>query len=313
MLPQDLVTATAKAFPGLWRDLDSARARSGHDLPLWPAEVFFPMPGWYALARNLFRAPQLTPEQVIAINSASFAAAWRPGQDVARFDPDTLAALFATTIDGEIPSDSLWRLPAWCVCIEAQLEYGEIAWDGFLAMPDMDQQSRRLLRLRFFSAEADFDVTLQPGEKTIPAMLEAELNRARNAAATIGLDSASFSIDSDNFLPGLQKAISLLLYVCAYWNEGAKSDTASSSRPAPKKVKTGWRLFPPPQPRIRLLGEAIGAKIRAAHTNPGLERKGPAPHIRTAHWHGFWHGPHKGERQFKLHWLPPIAVAMKDE
>jgi len=29
------------------------------------------------------------------------------------------------------------------------------------------------------------------------------------------------------------------------------------------------------------------------------------PHIRRAHWHGYWTGPREGTQTFVYHWLPP--------
>ncbi|MGC6378155.1 hypothetical protein ACNO7L_10190 [Bisgaard Taxon 45] len=38
------------------------------------------------------------------------------------------------------------------------------------------------------------------------------------------------------------------------------------------------------------------------------------PHIRRAHWHGYWTGKRDEpeNRKFDLKWLPPFAVGLKD-
>jgi hypothetical protein len=57
-------------------------------------------------------------------------------------------------------------------------------------------------------------------------------------------------------------------------------------------------------------GERAGTK-RGAGRNAG--RRGPAPHIRRAHWHTFWTGPRSGApRKPALKWIPPIPVAFGD-
>lgn len=87
----------------------------------------------------------------------------------------------------------------------------------------------------------------------------------------------------------------------------------SFEKPSAKKVKkSGWRIFPPAKPKLHILGTAAGEKFRQYVTSE-KEKRGLAPHIRRAHWHGFWHGPLKGERDFRLRWLSPIPVNMGDE
>lgn len=64
-----------------------------------------------------------------------------------------------------------------------------------------------------------------------------------------------------------------------------------------------------------MIGEKTGAMLRKArreafeHEPTG---RTVAPHIRRAHWHGFWTGPRKGpqavNQKFVLKWLPPIFV-----
>ena len=38
-----------------------------------------------------------------------------------------------------------------------------------------------------------------------------------------------------------------------------------------------------------------------------IDPTGPRPHVRRAHWHGFWSGPRESDaRKLSLKWLPPI-------
>ena len=64
------------------------------------------------------------------------------------------------------------------------------------------------------------------------------------------------------------------------------------------------------------VGFRIGAALRLAQSSPDqkgeLGGSGVRPHIRRAHWHGFWHGPREGTRSFKLKWIPPIPVKVDD-
>jgi hypothetical protein len=55
-------------------------------------------------------------------------------------------------------------------------------------------------------------------------------------------------------------------------------------------------------------GNLIAEARNSVGTIPSFEgiRKSPVPHLRHAHWHGYRVG--KGRKDFKLRWLPPIAV-----
>jgi len=110
--------------------------------------------------------------------------------------------------------------------------------------------------------------------------------------------------------------LSLLLYLCA--------DDADYVRPEPpraKRTKTGWRMFPADKWTVWDVGVRLGAALRRAYQEREIEdraaaahgeRSRPRPHIRRAHWHGYWTGPRDGDRRLIVRWLPPIPVAMRD-
>jgi hypothetical protein len=107
----------------------------------------------------------------------------------------------------------------------------------------------------------------------------------------------------------IQPYLSLVIYLCS--KEPEYKGGSSPSRPRPKRTKKGWRLFPASRPRVWAVGQDTGEAIARAHRQPSQqtgERTRPEPHIRRAHWHGFWVGPRGGERRFEYKWLPPIPV-----
>ena len=67
------------------------------------------------------------------------------------------------------------------------------------------------------------------------------------------------------------------------------------------------RLFPADRNRIVDVGRELGAMLRegAAKIEPSR------PNLRRGHWHGFWTGPRKENRdqqKFFIKWLPPVFV-----
>lgn len=324
MTPQELLTLTGEAFPGVWRRVDEFRAGRGKYLPDWPPYVFLPVAGWYALACEYFGVDSLDADQLGMMQGLACLGTWRPTQDIIKFDADVYGSLASTGLAGDLPVEVFRRLPAWCVYVDTPgLVHGGKAHEGFFASLEWDVNTgHEELRIFF----------VNPAGSLHPAILHlgpwglAQACQESNAFAVAANIAAHHDVSGARLLlpdKGLETALNLLLYVCAYGLADQEGWGASGrpAYPAPKKVKTGWRLFPPDRPRLYTLGAVYGQQIRKARAASGVQRQhtGPRPHVRRAHWHGYWIGPKTpslgapAERSFALRWLPPIAVAMRDE
>lgn len=114
--------------------------------------------------------------------------------------------------------------------------------------------------------------------------------------------------------------VSLLLYICST-NGEIGDGQQTPKKPRSKKTKKGQRMFPPHKVATWDVGVRMGAALRKAKeaTSKGpaensgeKEHSSPRPHVRRAHWHGYWTGPRDGERKFILKWLSPILVGDGD-
>jgi hypothetical protein len=103
--------------------------------------------------------------------------------------------------------------------------------------------------------------------------------------------------------------ISLLLYLCSEEPEidNAREPNTSPGRPRPIKTKKGWRLFPAHKPRVWTVGAGIGEQLRKAVAGVETGRT-VKTHLRRGHWHGYWKGPHEGERTFICRWISPLVI-----
>lgn len=317
--PQALLAHTGKTFPELWREVDAARARKGDDLPDWADHVFLPLAAWYAITCNLFDVEVLSDDMVTTMGILACIGAWRPTQDIVRFDPDVYVSLSKTGIDGNLPVDVLKRLPAWCLYIETPgLIYDERVWEGFFVFLESDANTGHdELRIIFSSQEcAYYPCILHIGPWTLQHAC-----KLSNDFSTTLLYERGKKIDGKHPICvdlGLQTALNCILYVCSYGlnDQEGWGSSGSIAYPRPRRVKSGWRLFPPDQPQLRILGQIYGEQIRQSiKDSEGGARPhaSPRPHVRRAHWHGYWTGPHAATRKFDLRWLPPIPVAMRDE
>lgn len=324
-IPERFLRDISRQFPDAWKDADRYRSYRGEDgFPVWDDAVFLPLAGWYAVTCDMYRISKLTVIHAMTMQKLFFAGAWRPRQDVIRFDPEVYQELIDTPFDGNLPSEVLWRLPAWAVYIETPgLTLYGIPHEGFMAALEEDAgDGTKEMRLMFFREEDEtiktVNIILYLGNWNIKEAIRRAKKKTDQQAWRNRLPMTEDEDWERIFDRGLEQAISLLLYVCSYGFTD-KEQKEKPVYPQAKRVKKGWRIFPAFQPTVHVLGEKIGEQIRKAREYPNVARThgSPRPHVRRAHWHGFWSGPLRpdadGERKFSLRWLPPISVAMRDD
>lgn len=323
-LPLELLTRFTRAADGLWKKVDLFRAALEEEISPWDRRVFIPYNSWYEFLRREF--PRLADMGLMVYITQNLSAlgAWRPTQDIIRFDPDLYAALVKTELTGNLPSDILQRLPAWGVYIEAPaLEFSGRSYEGFFANLDLcNEPGLVLLSLHLLDAGLETSHVMLPlGEWSLGEAVEKTNDDFRRGAALSRQpvrESSLLRLES-----GLVQALNLLIYVCSHGlAEGGRWGVSAGGGAGAKKVRGVLRFFPPDKPRIRHMGGEFGDQIRkferlsAAGASDGHAR--PRPHIRRAHWHGYWQGPIKRKdsekpRQFSVRWLPPIPVGWLDD
>lgn len=265
----------------MWQTID--RLRENAD---WPSWCFVPMANIFpSAAASWHRRPDPV---ALAADVARLAglAAWRVTQGIYRFDPDVYRAV-TTTPPGRLPAEVLTLLPEWGVYVEMQ-NMPETA--GFFAHCEYDPRTGTPeLRLLL-----DTPTGLQP--------------------VAIPLTGGSLTDAADSIAPGYGTVVStrcadcigLLLYMCSIT---ADFGHYTAQRPEPVRTKRGLRLFPPDAPVIVAAGERPGKILRASQGGDSLSHdvtgRSVAPHLRRAHWHGYWSG---NPRKFSIRWMHPILV-----
>jgi len=315
--PRQHLIEASKQYPNAWSAFDVTRSNRGKDLPVWPEWCFAPMAVSYAVVSGGGdrRVSILTVGDVGRISAL---AAWRPTQGIYRFDSTLFSALIDTSINGDLPSDVLHRLPEWCVYVETPgLEWVNSPLYGFFAHLEWDVKTgREELRLLLDSENALTPIPVHIGQWPLSEAISRALDISRLNAASLFIPNFedSKSCISDTVGP----LVSLLLYLCAddaEIGDGAKRP----SKPSPKRTKQGLRLFPAEKTVQWDVGVRIGAALRHSYQNiethqnngiDGTERIRPRAHIRRAHWHTFLSGIGRSDR--KLKWLPPIPVNVED-
>jgi hypothetical protein len=321
--PRAVMEAFGRAHPGCWKAFARLHdARAGE----WPPYVYAPldMAGLALVNAHTERDAARPPSVEDILTGAQRLAglgAWRLTQQVFRFDPDLYAALVATPMDGRLPGEHFRRLPAWCVYIELREETAPLVGGGETPLRGafvwLDRHHERGDDVLAFGLDTDDGLACAhlPLVGTLGDGL-ASVARDWQEAAASGLTSSGLPEGyAEAAAPVFRRVLALALYLCA-----EDADYARPAWPRPTRTKRGNKWFPPQQPTTWSVGERIGAALRrggvGSESQPGESRgarAAPRPHIRSAHWHGFWAGPRDGERTLRLRWLPPILVNAESE
>lgn len=327
--PQVLLVGYNKKYSSAWRRADEFRADRGKDLPDWPAWCFLPLAGWYAIVCEAQGVSSLPMHMVSDMEALAALGSWRPSQDIYRFDGELYSALVSTPLEGDIPCSILYHFPVWCAYIETpSLEYHGMEMRGFFAHLENDARSgAHELRLLLDMGEHLSALPIHLGQWSLAESLHRLISIAENNALHAGISAQDIAGMREEMLQGMdtiRACVNLVLYLCADCPDarGPLGTSYTRGYPRSKKTKGGWRLFPPPKPTIWHMGEAVGEAIRKHRQSApqGGTHASPRPHIRRAHWHGFWSGtikPKRGAisipRTFSLKWLPPMPVAISED
>lgn len=316
--PVEHLVGAGRVYPNAWRQADEFRADMGKGLTPWPAWCFLPLGGWHAIVCQDLGVQTLRPELAADVSRLGALGAWRVSQGIYKFHPDVLAALASTPVAGPIPCEVMLRLKEWCVYIETpHLKAGSLygPLDGFWAHLESDANTgRKELRLLLNGEDSLSPIIIHLGDWSIVDGVQRFAEEACRQGQTFGINLGNNYRDKvEELAEFASPLVSMLLYLCSDEAEVGGNGTAVPSRPAPKRTKNGWRLFPPDSPRVWNVGETLGEAIAAGRrAQASHAHSGPRPHIRRAHWHGYWTGP-KAAQRFTYRWLAPIAVAMRDD
>lgn len=321
-----------RRYPIAVRAFDEVQTwRGKSDFWTWPDWCWIPM----AAGVELVYAIGTEPNPLLKLQHPAIVTAlltWRRTLGVYRFDPDLMAALIDTPLDGDIPTDTLQRLPEWCVYIDLSGSNVLPGLHGVWAHMECDVNRGHQPELRFI-----FDCARDPrqpfasdGLTGIPlplvGTLDASLARLRESAQAererqgLGPDFPAFDPLPEH-RDHIRALIALTLYLCS-------QDRDVTDRNGNPTRSAHQRHQAPPQPTLRHwnVGTRIGAALRAAHQREqaggdAASGRSVRPHVRRAHWHTILSGPRfdaegtpidPADRTRTIRWLPPIAVNVDD-
>jgi hypothetical protein len=318
--PDIHLAALHNDYPKLDSRINEMFSGNGTRFPYWPKSVLLPQAGWLAIAKEYGVGARHACdsdgiEQLFAEVSEgsrlSAIATWKYSRDIYCFDKTIYKSLLATDVPNNIPLKIFKRLPSWSIYIELPekrgLDFGY--WchleydfrDGSYELrvtPDTDRSLSSIPILLGDDSINDSLVALASASSLLPGDNEVLADTIEPIAEFITQD--------------IKPVLAMLMYICSDAPDisDAYGGEYYPHRVGARKVKGGSRIFMPEKTRIWHVGASVGAAIRSANDAKGGKK---SPHLRRAHWHGFWRGPRDGKREFIYKWLPPIPVGVDAE
>ena len=320
--PENILINLGKKFPSVWKDGERAFLMKGKELPKWPAYCFVPMAGWYAALTNHYGTQTLKLDQAENISKVAALGAWRYSQGIYRFSADLYQSLLDSKFNGNIPIDVLLRLPEWCVFIETP----HLGFRGFWAHIEVDSNTNRneLRVLLLDDKDNCTPLILHIGNWMLFEGIDKVLDEAEKQMQIANFQPCIFNLKNHQFSSETEKIWSqilpLILYLCSENPDiiNIQSPTTKPTYYNPVKTKMGTRLFPSANTTLWTVGEEIQNIIRGSKSqvssisnDENEDRKSPIPHIRKAHWHGYWIGA-KNAQKFIFKWIPPTLISGRD-
>ena len=314
--PEIRLTHLSWEFPDVWKMLERLWDLLREDKVKWPNYCLLPNTTFTSLAMYCAWDPDdydnpLDTKTLCLIGAMEALGTWRYSKGVYRFDDTVYQAIMDAPYNGEMPCEILYRLPEWSVYIETPGLF-ENQCHGFWATLSWSDTGGSCLAimLNIRGGVTTFHIAL--GSWTIEEGIN-RINQQLDEYVANGIHTDGGIRYSDGYTSAVRIqvakiCIQLLLYLCQ--DQPDITDQMQPgrfpTRPQPRRVKGGVRFFPADRVRVWTVGKETGETIRKAWQ--GYEHGKVRPHLRRAHWHGYWKGPLEGERSFSYKWLPPIPV-----
>lgn len=309
----------------LWDKIISIRKEKGNELPDWKNYCYCPLDFVAFALKTSYNGNSLKIIEDISIVTAL--SAWRMTKSIYIFNEDIFNELWNTPLE-QMPIEVIYRLPEWCVFIEApkpiihnQIEI--IGWFCFIN----DNTNHKRDELHFVIIDKNnnhFQIVLPLCSGTIAENANKIYNfKTKNFSKFGQLESffkkgIEYIVSEINITELLTNLISVTLYLCAENKDILSKSRTEPRNPIPTKTKKGNKLFPL-APAIWEVGFRVSKFIKEQSTkiynnnyneNKGLLRR---PHYRKAHWHSYWTGKRGTEEQkIILKWLYPTLVNVSE-
>lgn len=321
-------------YKSLWGSIESRIVQNYLDKN-WSKEILIPYAEWISplldiskpnWKRNLKKG-DLMPTSGIDFTSICAIGTWRYSKGIYKLDDLIAKNLIKTNLAIKIPSMLLLNQPEWSI---------------FVDISNLDLFLKNKKIIGFWSnincfhtasstySENKFLIITPLLENGFEEMLSVSILITPNQDQTIEeitdfipkilgkfADSTSRTNEQIKEINDFKKVVvQILLFICQPEpdiSENKEQITSLNNRTYPIKIKSQLRLFEAKKIRTFEVGLQIGNGLRESIMQYINSGKKVEPHLRRAHWHGYWKGSKKqNEQVFFYKWVPPILVNPED-
>ncbi|TXM53730.1 hypothetical protein FT666_15745 [Providencia rettgeri] len=256
---------------------------------------------WIKLFRNNYDQKGIPPSSVPTI------LPWKYTKSVYEMDRDLASELMNSPLPEYIPTEYFKRIPEWSVFLTGFKYIVKASGDlcgctiiGFwVSLTDLDGIDAVAFTFLFSNKNtSSFNISLNHNN----------IIDSFNDAAKL-TDHRIKSELRDIYVELFKLAIPITTFFIKDFVDIPNSTNPTVSYKNIKKTKGKERLFEAKKIKRTIIGANVGDSIRAFNENLrsthalGTMR----PHIRRAHWHGYWVGTGEG-KNFLLKWLPATFI-----
>lgn len=247
-------------------------------------------------------------------------------------DTNLYTELVATPFDGQIPISVLDKFPNFSVYLKLSIpakfnaQSGEVCVIGMWVsvgqnktMDTGEMQKAAFVTLhclqKHHSDEHPYPLitpTAIPlkGGMTLEEFVFREKLLPNSKYKVVGSDEyKGMQIDLDT----MKRDLNVVLYLCSTNLDVV--DISPTVKRHPFKVlfsakkKGKFKILPAIKSKIFTLGASLSKALKEQESICSKSETAPIrPHVRRAHWHGYWTGPRTGQQDYILKWIPPTLI-----
>lgn len=325
----DNLVITEKYTNNLWRLIDNERYKNKISPQKWPNWVFIPHD---LFAKKILKSENLSDALYRAVNKTAvdgdllggivtfksmieIFGTWRYTKGIYSFNEELFEELLESTLDSAIPTDVLKRLPEWCIYIKFPYKV-KLAREG---VPDDEIDS--FFYMNSSKIDSGFKeivchfMLLNNGQCNGIMSFSLNENESLEECLTRTRDTY-YDIDDEKeeFMLGFySRLLNLILFICSKEPEITGEEIPGQFKHKLTHHKGYPKIYIPPHAREFKVGEKVGKKLKTFKELMET-RKIIRPHIRRAHWHGYWiKNKDNKELEFNYKWLAPAFVIGKNK
>lgn len=290
------------------------------DCPGW---CFIPMFEWRKIlddmSNNNYRPLPEGLFDELQVNLLATITTWKYTQRIYRIPDILFHELIKTDIKGDVPADVLTRLPDWCVYIEVPDPTAMENFTGFWAhldyVPDSPPELYILGHMDIVGVEDENDGDFIHAARfkcvldgTIEDIYKSMVDDARQYIPNFEKDTEAVAAHGE-IVKGI---LSILLYICSDEPEIEVNKIRQQGfyEPLLKKTKKGFLLFFANKYTYCDVGVEISKRLKEYAQRDAPSEHTVRPHVRSAHWHGYWTGKRNNidRQEFVYRWIAPVFV-----